>query len=434
MDNFYLIAIMLMGLLLYKWKKGLLICYWYILNTLCLPLITIACGAITDEEILIAYGRQNAMLNILFCVIFVCEVIRKRFFLFDYLKYALPILLIGIYTLFWCLFNNANFDLFISNKSFVYKTIIIVFLFASSNTTANQIKYTFLFVLIVELIVALLNNYLDIRLYISHYFLESKQLFANEFVSGTFKRFSDLAGFLSCLFVVLCCEYFVKNRISTKNFFPLIVMTSYVILLTGSRSALLISISSFIIFPIKDFKRHKKFVLLITILLFYLFSLVLHATLNNSEITTESNGIERNIIGLSNKFSKKNKQETTDDMSGDLLSKYGISLFGQAKTVHKSVESAYGDENYAVDSRLAFFIVEYGIVYLFLSLFWFYNSSYLSMRHLTKNDKQNINILFLLMLMLAITDDGLYSNVIFFSIIIYIYYNNKLLYEQNEGI
>lgn len=431
MINIYLFILFLIGFSLYVWNKGLLLCYWYIVQTICLPVVAFVYGAITDEEILEAYGKQNAVINILFLLVFFLEIIRGRINVKEWIACFIPIFLILTYSFFWCVIHNASFEFAFSHRSFVFRTIVII-VFYSGNTTLKQIRFSCLLVLIIELLLALCNHYFGIRLYVGQLFFEDRQLYADEFTSGTFKRFSDLAGFLSCAIVILCGEYFMNKRIAINKFILLFFLTSFVIFLTGSRAALLILVSSCVLYAIFDYKNHKTFLLFFSIGFCYLSILVYLATMSSSVITEESNGFERNVIGLSNKFSNKNKEDTTDDMSKELIDKYGVSLFGLAKTTNRTVEASYGNKNYEVDSRLAFFIVEYGLIYLILSLFYYYYTIKILIFDLNDNEKKNIWILFLFMLFLSITDDGIYARIIFFSIVIYVLYNKKLKLEYER--
>ena len=174
-----------------------------------------------------------------------------------------------------------------------------------------------------------------------------------------------------------------------------------------------------------NYKKNMRFIFLMISLCAILFVKVL--SLTDTNISDETSGFSRNLIGLSEKFSKKNKSTTTDEMSSDLISRYwDYNPFGRGKTAYANVEVAYGNINYMVDSRPAFFLVEYGWLYILLVLLYYITNIKILFSKLDTPSKYSILVLFLALLFMSVTDDGIYDSVLFFMLICYEFYCLKL--------
>ena len=79
-----------------------------------------------------------------------------------------------------------------------------------------------------------------------------------------------------------------------------------------------------------------------------------------------------------------------------------------------------------VDSRPAFFLVEYGWLYILLVLLYYITNIKILFSKLDTPSKYSILVLFLALLFMSVTDDGIYDSVLFFMLICYEFYCLKL--------
>lgn len=418
----YLIILFIVGLILYKIDKGLIPCYWLILQTLCLPIVVVLSGAMEDVDILNAYGQQNRIINILLLVLLI---LNSSFTIKD--LYQFRFIIISIFILFlisfmWILYHNAiNVDIYDEPRNFLMRLLLIVYMFVIRKTTAKQLVITFSIITVIELIIALLNHYCGIHAYIFQYYIPSVE-FTDVYTSGTFKRFNILGCYLCIIQSILSVEYLLKKKSNMRFFNISTIIIGYVIFLTGSRISLIVFILSLIIPIVINFKQHRFYIVFFSILFITLIQVTF--SLSSSSLTDQGGtGIQRNLVGLNYKFKNKNTHnKTTDNLSSFLISTYAtLDPFGQGKTANQNTESAYHDPMYAIDSRFAYIFVERGWLYFLVFLSYFYFVFKYVINNVAPINRRGIIITFVNLIILSITDDGIYDPLLFMVFISYGY-------------
>lgn len=430
----YQILILVLGVFLYRKNKGLIPCFWFILQTICLPIPVFLTGAILDQDILNAYGQQNAVLNLLLLALLIIEFRNLKIYKVNLADLFVTLLYLFFYAIFWGCYHHTNFDFFIAQKDFLTKILVILYLVLIDKTTVKQIVVTFCVVAFVEVLIAFSNHYLGFHLYAFHYISGLGDIgYADVYTSGTFKRFSNLSAYLVVSQAILSSEFFVHKRISTRMFVCVSILLGLLTIFTGSRLGLIVFVLVMMATAFFNYKKNMRFIFLMISLCAILFVKVL--SLTDTNISDETSGFSRSLIGLSEKFSKKNKSTTTDEMSSDLISRYwDYNPFGRGKTAYANVEVAYGNINYMVDSRPAFFLVEYGWLYILLVLLYYITNIKILFSKLDTPSKYSILVLFLALLFMSVTDDGIYDSVLFFMLICYEFYCLKLYKHEVKRI
>ena len=245
------------------------------------------------------------------------------------------------------------------------------------------------------------------------------------YTSGTFRRFSNLAAFLAIIQLFLSNEYLIKRRIKSRIFYALTLVVGIGVLITGSRNGLYVYIFSLLVPAVMNYQRNTKFIL-VAFLSSLLFLTTIFALDNNLNSGDENSGLMRNILGIKEKVDKKSFYygAGTDNMNYELLERYyNLEPFGLGKTVNtiRTPYEVYGGR-YSDDAKIAYFFVEYGwLPFACLVFFWISCYKYYVLQVGRKNSKLILTS-FLSLLLLSITDEGIFSTLLFSMVGFYAYY------------
>lgn len=256
--------------------------------------------------------------------------------------------------------------------------------------------------------------------------------FDEHLLCGTFTRYNHMANYLTVFFFILTYECFGSKRIKRKKYFGMAFLIGFLILISGSRMALMLYVfTCFYFFCV--YYQNKKFVFITIVLSVLLLGFYLKGNKNFSgQGADEGTGYERNMIGVIDLANADDITEgNTLSMSAQVLFFYLNSpymgngqlyregfFYGNPKDPRDTYNNA---DVFKTDARLAFMFVEYGIIglcmffYLFASM---YKGCYLYSEEKNKALYWGAGLYFLLF---SLTDNGFWDYIIFPSILIYVF-------------
>ena len=432
----YLIGVFIIGLVIYRANKQALPCYWIILNTLLLPVVSFLDGVMDIRDTMIAEGKQSAVLNLLLILLLLLEFKSTVRRIHKFNAVLISLLLLVITFLLWSIYHGSRDTLMeslLSQRNYVTLMLLPLYVYVVGVST-RLAKFLCLFILLCELILATFTHYTGYHLYLFQYLPGQGLGFEDEFSSGTFKSYTLLSSFLVVIQAIISSEYLILRKISSRFFLGVTIITGLVIMMLGSRLGMFCFFIDLILPALLNYNYNKLFLLSISVLgiivMVTAFSLSSMLSTNDAE-----NGFERNLIGIAEKFNTKsvNYGKTTDSMSSDLFNDYfNFDPLGQGLTANQDVEHAYGDENYAVDARLAFILVEYGWLYFIFVLSFFISFYRAYTKPLAKSFKHCVFVITTILVLQSVTNDGFYDKALFGIWGIYAYYCLQSQIEQNR--
>ena len=433
MISLIILFLLVSGVAIYFLKPRYFFLYWLAIQPYVLPvffiLFTNSMLPIEDNYIpKLYFGNQNIMselMLLLFCISYVKEnnskLLRGIFlpflllvsFLFiqNYnVGFRVGTLYANIITVLWII---APFILLLIDKNIRPKR-------------ENLIKFIYCFVYIQLLFCVL--NLVGFRIY-----GEVTGIFDDSLICGTFTRYNHMANYLAAFFLILSHEYFKNQGVSGKKYYLTALLIGLLIIMSGSRMTFLLYMFTAIYFFCV---YHGKIItILLSIVIVMLFStFVMGNNLFYGQNADEESGFMRNVVGLVNLANSEDlSQGSTLGLSLYLLvSKFDSPLMGNGRAFRKDFFYGYptdipNEGVYMTDARLAYMLVEYGI--LGLSLFFLLFISMLKVCYLYsyEHDKSlyvGIGIYFLLF---SLTDGGFWDFFFFSFVFIYTFSikNNK---------
>lgn len=410
----YQVIILIVGLTLYRYNKGILPCYWLVLSTLALPIVAYLGNATSMDDVNATYGIQNRTLLGLF---FICILLN-----FDKVKFIIKSfkspLMVGFSLVFvriiWACYHNSTMSLFeiLYDERFYFFTMIVpIFMYSIKQTSGKQILNILLFVTATELLVALLNHYLGFHLYRFHYF--TNDTMKDVFTSGTFRRFSVLAAFLGIIQIFVATLFFVKRDISFKTFLFLTFCIGFVTALTGSRTGFYAFLLANALPLFLNYSRNKKYIITAVVLVFIFIGYIF--TLSTTLSTKDAdNGIDRILYGMVEKTNKKATDygAGTDNMTYELIDKYAtLDPLGNGYAANCDPAIAYKMNHVQDDCALAYMIVEKGWLYSLLCLLYFFTLYKTLTIKMPPQEAQSVAVAFFVVALMSVTDEGIFNSV-----------------------
>ena len=237
-----------------------------------------------------------------------------------------------------------------------------------------------------------------------------------ELVNGTFRRYNDMANFFTTIFLLICIDFFCYSSVAKRKMLIYSILIAVIILLSGAKISVVLYVYCIIVCILFGRKRIKMSNILLlgggALLLFFLFIL-------NSENREALAGLNR-ILEFSTE-DMANNSDSTVSLSFLLLSNYFFNnpLFGSG-LAHLG-ENAYGSfftvMQYKYDAKIAFYLVEYGIVGFLFHLIFFV-SLFKSVNKISSMGKP-IRIVYVYFAILTITENGVYDSRL---IVLFLFY------------
>lgn len=264
-------------------------------------------------------------------------------------------------------------------------------------------------------------NLFGIRLY-----GEVTGIFDDSLICGTFARYNHMTNYLSIFFFVFSYEYYVCRRISPKLYYLMAFLIGLLIVLSGSRmNFILFAFTAYFFFCILN---GKKTVITLSLIFLSLFGTYV---INNDKFygqeADDGTGLERNVIGIIDLANSDDLSEgSTLSLSVYLLMDlFESPIIGNGKA-YRGGDNFYGhpkdilnEVTYRTDARLAFMLVDYGVVGLFLFLLLFVSLYRYCFLYSKIKNKYFYGGAFLYFVLFSLTDNGFWDYLVFSILFVY---------------
>lgn len=425
MTSFVLLLLLMAGIVVYYVKPQYFFLYWLAIQPYILPVFFI----LFKESLM---PMDNYLPNLYFQYPYpFCNLILLFFFI-TYVndnkerKPLIAILKPLLLLLFFLIIQNFIYGF---RPGVLYINIINVFeniapfvlLLISKSVRPNRdsfIRFIFIFVYI-QFFFSLLNL-MGFRLY-----EDISGLSEDSLIAGTFARYNHMANYLAIFFFVLTYEYYVCNRLKVKTYYLMAFLIGLLIAISGSRMNFILYAFTLLLFFC--ISHGKKVAVLTSIVVASVFSLyVIGNEAFFGQKDWEGTGFERNLIGVIDLANSDDLSEgSTLALSAYLLiDKLNSPVIGNGKAYrgenfYGHLTDTWNEDIYRTDARLAFMLVEYGIVGLFLFLFLFASAFKGCLLYSGEKRRSLYWGAFLYFILFSLTDNGFWDHVVFSVLFIY---------------
>lgn len=426
MTSFILLFLLVVGIILYSYRPQYFFLYWLAIQPYILPVLFI----LFKDDLMPM--MDNYLPNLYFGYPYLfCDL----FLLFVFVIYVKdnserePFKVIVRSLLYLLIFLSIQNVLIGFRPGILYINVINVFeniapfFLILINKDVRPKRDSFIHFIIVFVYIQLffsLLNLADYRIY-----KDVTGLSDDNLIQGTFTRYNHMANYLAIFFFILTYEYYMCKRLNVKTYYFMGFLIGFLITISGSRMNFILF--AFTFFYFFCFSHGKKVAVLTSIGAASLFSIyVIGNETFLGQKDWEGTGFERNLIGVIDLANSDDLSEgSTLALSAYLLiDKFNSPVIGNGKAYRG--ENFYGhltdtwNENiYRTDARLAFMLVEYGIVGLFLFLLLYaaiFKSCFLFGEEKQKSLYWGAFFYFILF---SLTDNGFWDHVVFSVLFIY---------------
>lgn len=271
------------------------------------------------------------------------------------------------------------------------------------------IRFVIIFIAI-QIVFCLLNN-IGIRIYTK---FNDDNSFADDYFCGTFLRYNHLTNYLTTFYLLLSIAYYVNFSISKWTYVILSCIIGTIILLSGARISVVLFFMTLILFLL--FYRGKKLVLLSAIAFIVLYNA--SSFLSDYNVGTQNadkgSGFERNVTGLTDIFNSKSIEDNTLSLSGYLfLTKFNDPVFGNGYAFWNGSEyemsESLNENVMQTDARMAYMIVEYGIIGCLCFAFLFYGIFISNKNQFGRKSKRFWLVVVLYYIVFTFTETGMFD-------------------------
>lgn len=371
-----------LGFFVYVIKPKWFFMYWLSVPAFVVPLFFILFNPkyVGEQTFDTFYWGYQTPLSYLLLVITILEFFRHKGLRLKSL--LIPFLVLVCFFVLQNLLNGFKPVPLISNireAVFLMSPTLALLISPRLRPSRNELVRFVIIFIAIQIVFCLLNN-IGIRIYTKFNYTNS---FADDYFCGTFLRYNHLTNYLTTLYLLLSIAYFVNYSISKWIFVILSCIIGTAILLSGARISVVLFFMTLIMFLL--FYHGKKLLLFSA----FVFIVAYNASsfLSDYDVGTQnadqSTGFERNVTGLIDMFDSidmfdpNSVEDNTLSLSGYLfLTHFNNPLFGNGYAFWNGDEYEMSDslnENVMqTDARMAYMIVEYGIIGSLCFAFLFY--------------------------------------------------------------
>lgn len=424
MGSLVIVILILLGCFIYIKKPKSFFFYWLGIQPYLLPVFFILLKPLfspVEEKFLPLYFSYPIALSNLLFILGVIKVLQKRRSI-SLRVIGVPLFMLMFYMLVQNLYVGFNWGALYTN----YRELLVILapfllLYCDERVRPNRtgfVKYICIFVGIQGIFCFF--NVLGFRIY-----GEFSGIFDDSLICGTFARYNHMSNYLAAFFYVLSYEYHEYKGIRRSVYYFLALLIGIIVLMSGSRMTLILYSFTFLYFLCVYYGK-KVFFLTSIVLVFIVGRYVMGNNRFYGQSSDEGTGFERNLIGIVNYANSDDLSEgSTLALSASLLiNKFNSPLVGNGQSYRNS--NFYGHNTdlinefeYKTDARLAFMLVDYGIIGFFLFLF-LYIGIY---RGLSKYSSETNMYLyygsFSFFLLFSLTDNGFWDYILFSVLLIY---------------
>lgn len=281
------------------------------------------------------------------------------------------------------------------------------------------INFLFLFIAI-EAFFCILNS-VGFRLYSKY---SSGGSFADVFLCGTFLRYNHLTNYLTTFYLFLSTAYFTNRSIPRSGYIIVTIIVGFIIIMSGARISVILFFLTIGLFFLLYRSKYVVLLVIIAIVFAYAAPIMLSKFDVGTPNADQATGFERNITGLMDLFKSKNVDENTLTLSAFLLlTKFGDPLMGNGyayrNTNQYEISGNIDEITLQTDSRVAFMMVDYGIVGCLCFAFFFYGIIKCNRNRYGNKSRRLWTILILYYIAFTITETGIFDLVPFSMLSIY---------------
>ena len=405
--------IITLGLIVYFRKPSLFFMYWLSTHAFVVPLFFVLFNPSYsgNESFSTFYFGFLSPLCYLLILISAIEYYKNRTIDFTYLY--VPLVLLLIFFVVQNLLTGFNVGPLIANTKEVFFMLLpTISLSVSQRIRPNQktlIRFIFVFI-VVQAFFCLLNLY-GVRLY-SNY--AEVSTFADEYICGSFDRYSHLTNYLTTMFLLLSIFYFVNNLIPKSVYIAVSFLLCVIILASGARISVVLF---FVILGLSLLFYRRKNIIMISSLAISFLCVALYFS-SKFDIGTQNaddgTGLERNVTGLVDLFTSNDTDDNTLGLSGFLfLTNFHNPLFGNGyayRETHEYDMTEDLDESVMrTDARMAYMVVEYGLIGCLLFVYLFYGIIKTNIFHSGIVDWKMWTIVIVYYVFFTFTETGLFD-------------------------
>lgn len=417
--------LLILGLIIYTKRPQWVFFYWFSLEPIFLPFSSIITQSFTHEQFYEITNHLKVFGRNYFFILILLEWIKHPHKIPKIPEIYKSTTILMIYLIFTNIISHFSLEILWGYFSEIISLILpLLFLLMKKDAkpSISQIILYFKILLSIEIIAVILNLF-HIYVYIPLYFPKILTTFNGEMievdnsslVSGTFSRFNALANCLTTLYLFICLEYYSKINMKSYKFHIITFIFFLIIILTGAKISLVLFAFIYLSCCTYYFKKH-----IMTFIIAWSITIITSIFLLSFDGTEKSSnaGVNRQIEGLAS-FAQSEKDEENSTIG---LSFYLLNNFFQKSPLignHLSYkgELAYGNRglctltHFRADSRLAYQIVEFGIIGFFLYLCFFFSIFLFLLRKVSKQEKIKLIICFLYFFLLTTTESGLFDRI-----------------------
>lgn len=417
---------------LYLVKPSWLMLLWLISEPLLGPFIVLFSGVGDFEEQQMLVWGLWGLYNKLFLLILLVEFFRGHHFSRNIKPLFPSIIILCVYFIFHNIVTHFSPITIFRECLFVFYTILPLMVFLMNPKTWPSIKSVFIVVLLVSFIqlVFIPLNLSGIYAYSGRYIEILNGTTESNMMSGTFTRSNMMADYLAVVYFFVAIDFFMRKSISLNKFCLISLIVIVPLLFAGSKLPIIVTLVNLFL-CIFFFYREKLLVVVPTVIAVIGIVWFLSSNSNDEIGTNEgANRIVREISGITNSKTRKSTlDESTFVITSQLLSRY----FATSPIVGHGNAYEEDDNAYPIplmvdlpelksDATLAFYLVEYGILGLFLFLVFHYRIIKFAAYPIPpKKRKIFVVLVFVFFFLFAITERGLFNRGNFIYLFIYLF-------------
>ena len=425
----YIFLTFIFGYFLYLKKPNVLCIYWLSLQPIVMPLFVLIFARDLDTESFDKlYFSYPVGVNYLFIIILLLELTQKQLPKFEVKSILLPIVLLVFFLIIQGMFTHFSLPSIVRNSILAFNTVCpLLLLIIDERFRPNSIalRKFVIFVVSLQVLFCILNVF-GVTIYP---LLNQEESFANHLISGTFGRYNHMTNYLTTIFFFISYDYYENKGINDFNFILLSIVIGVIVLFSGARMSLVLFLFTLFVFFF-IYKRHHVWKLLILFVVFFVgWRFLMSSEVVSNKEADKGTGMERNIAGLSSFMQNDlDDDDSTVSLSFYLLAFYfnnpvfgnGYAYMGEDAYV---VNSSINQSAFLADARIAYMIVEYGIVGV-LVFFIIYLGVYKSLiNSSTIRDKRLYKIAYAYFFICTLTEGGFFDIGIFSMLYIYGFQN-----------
>lgn len=262
--------------------------------------------------------------------------------------------------------------------------------------------------------------------------------FADDLFSGTFLRYNHLTNYLTTMYLILSIEYFINNAIPKYVFIPISILLGAIILMSGARISVVLF---FLILGLcLFFFRGRNIILITALATVFMFGVYLFSSKYDvgTENADSGSGLERNVTGLVDLFSSMDTDDNTLSLSAFLLlTNFHNPIFGNGyafrNTLEYDISESMNEEVIKTDARLAYMLVEYGLIGFLCFIYFFYAIFKTNINQFKIKNRKMWIVIITYFVLFTFTETGLFDLMQLSMISIFCFSKESIEIEEQES-